>query len=185
MIYWFKPREWVNWLFNVTINDISVINVTAQVTYMCRQTEEEFGPTWLPHHRHFVGFFNICPSTNKGPTFLRLFRETVPFQLPFTKRMGIQRFYSCRKPQSPIEKMMIKWYNWQISQRPVLSKFDRQSDIFWWMSDKKCWSAWPNVRQTIKKKLVNEHDEKKWNTNDHDKGQQIGFISSCCFWRPW
>ena len=37
---WPSPSE-VNWLFNVTINDISVIYVMAQ---MCRRTEEEVGP---------------------------------------------------------------------------------------------------------------------------------------------
>ena len=33
----------VNWLFNVTINDISVTYVTAHSMY--RRTEEEIGPT--------------------------------------------------------------------------------------------------------------------------------------------
>ena len=33
-----EEEEEENWLFNVTINDISVIYVTAQ---MCRRTEEE------------------------------------------------------------------------------------------------------------------------------------------------
>ena len=48
-----EERCEVNWLFNVTINDISIIYVTA---HRCA----EVGPTvGLPRHRHFVGFFNV------------------------------------------------------------------------------------------------------------------------------
>ena len=50
--------DWLNWLLNVTINDISVIYVTA---HRCAGgTEEEVVPTvGLPRHRHFAGFFNV------------------------------------------------------------------------------------------------------------------------------
>ena len=47
-----------------------------------------------------VGF--LRPSTDTMPTCLRLFRETVPFQSPFTTRMGIRRIYPrLPPPQSP------------------------------------------------------------------------------------
>ena len=62
---------------------------------MCRQTEEEVGPTvGLPRHRH-LGFFNMpVQALTRGHSFLRLFRETAPFQSPFTMHIGIQRTYS-------------------------------------------------------------------------------------------
>ena len=44
-------------LFYITVNDISVIYVMAQ---MCRPPEEECWPTiWLPCHRHFRAFFKV------------------------------------------------------------------------------------------------------------------------------
>ena len=52
---------------------------------MCRQTEEVEPTVRLPRHRHFVMFLNVPlqaltpPSTDTGPTFLRLFRETAQF----------------------------------------------------------------------------------------------------------
>ena len=38
------------------------------------------------------------PSTDTGPTFLRLLQKTVPFQSPFTTRKGIRRTYLHLKP---------------------------------------------------------------------------------------
>ena len=38
------------------------------------------------------------PSTDTGPTFLRLLQKTVPFQSHFTTRMGIRRTYFHLKP---------------------------------------------------------------------------------------
>ena len=50
--------EWVNWLFNVTINDISVIYVTA---HRCAGgLKKKFDlRSGSQRHRHFAGFFNV------------------------------------------------------------------------------------------------------------------------------
>ena len=57
---------------------------------MCRPTEKEVGPTI-----DIDISYSFRPSTDTGPSFLRLFRETAPFQSHFTTRMGIWRTY-CR-----------------------------------------------------------------------------------------
>ena len=68
---------------------------TCEGTKICRRTEEEVGRTvGLPRHRHFVGFFNV-------PVHLRLFREVVPFQWPFTTGIRIRRTFSHLKPRGP------------------------------------------------------------------------------------
>ena len=48
----------LNWLFNVTINDISVIYVTAHrcAGGLKKKLNLRLGPQ---RHRHFVGFFNV------------------------------------------------------------------------------------------------------------------------------
>ena len=47
----------LNWLFNVTINDISVTHVTV---HRCEGGLKKLD-LWLgsQRHRHFVGFFNV------------------------------------------------------------------------------------------------------------------------------
>ena len=60
----------MNWLFNVTINDISV-------THVCRRPEENLDlRSGSQRHRHFEEFFNDRHGTN---LFIQLFRETAPF----------------------------------------------------------------------------------------------------------
>ena len=55
-----QKLSWVelNWLFNVTINDISVIYVTAHrcAGWLKKKLDLQSGSQ---HHRHFVGFFNV------------------------------------------------------------------------------------------------------------------------------
>ena len=48
----------VNWLFNVTINDISVIYVTAH-RYAGGLKKKLDLRSGSQRHRHFVGFFNV------------------------------------------------------------------------------------------------------------------------------
>ena len=56
------------------------------------------------HHRHFVGFLNV--QVQALTPSLRLFRETTPFQSPFTTRTGIRMTYSRLKPTgSPLKKV--------------------------------------------------------------------------------
>ena len=43
----------------------------------------------------------VRPSINTGTPFLWLFRETAPFQSPFTKRTWIRRIYYRLKPTGP------------------------------------------------------------------------------------
>ena len=70
--------EWVNTLFIVTINDISVIYVTAQ---RCAGGLKMKFDIRMGSQRHiqFVGFFNVPVQALTRVAFLRLFRETVPF----------------------------------------------------------------------------------------------------------
>ena len=69
----------VNWLFNVTINDISVIYVTA---HRCagppkKKLDLRSGSQC---HRHYVGFFNVPVQTpTRDPLFIRWFQHTAPF----------------------------------------------------------------------------------------------------------
>ena len=55
---WKSVRCEVNWLFNVTINDISVIYVTAHrcAGGLKKKLDLRSGSQ---RHRHFVGFFNV------------------------------------------------------------------------------------------------------------------------------
>ena len=75
----------VNSLFNVTINDISVIYVTA---HRCAG-----GPTvGLPRHRHFVGFFNVpVLAPTRDHPFYTVIPTHRPIQSPFTITLGIRR----------------------------------------------------------------------------------------------
>ena len=60
----------MNWLFNVTINDISVIYVTAHrcAGGLTKKLDLRSGSQ---RHRHFVGFFNVpVQAPTRGSTFL-------------------------------------------------------------------------------------------------------------------
>ena len=48
-----------------------------------------------------VGPMSGSNAIDTGPTFLRLFRETAPFQSPFTMNIGIRRTYFYLKPAGP------------------------------------------------------------------------------------
>ena len=68
----------VNWLFNVTINDISVINVTA---HRCAGgLKKKFDlRSGSQRHRHFVGFFNVPVL---APTRDQPFYTVIPTHRP-------------------------------------------------------------------------------------------------------
>ena len=75
----------MNWLFNVTINDISVIYVTAHrcARILKKNLDLRSGSQ---RHRHLVRFFNVPVQAlvDMWPPFLygyseRLFRETALF----------------------------------------------------------------------------------------------------------
>ena len=58
IFFFFGGGGEVNWLFNVTINDISVIHVTAHryAGGLKKKLDLRLGSQ---RHRHFVGFFNV------------------------------------------------------------------------------------------------------------------------------
>ena len=76
-----------NCLFNVTINDISVIYVTA---HRCAGGLKKFDLRLnSQRHRHFVGFFNVArTSTDTGPPFLYGDSDTPPHLVAFYDHFG-------------------------------------------------------------------------------------------------
>ena len=69
---------WLNWLFNVTINDISVIYVTAHrcAGGLKKKLDLRSGSQ---RHRHFVGFFNVPVL---APTRDQPFYTAIPTHRP-------------------------------------------------------------------------------------------------------
>ena len=70
--------EWVNWLFNVTTKDISVIYVTAHrcAGGLKKKLDLRSGSQ---RHRHFVGFFNVPVL---APTRDQPFYTVIPTHRP-------------------------------------------------------------------------------------------------------
>ena len=76
----------VNWLFNVTINDISVIYVTA---HRCAGGLKKLDlRSGSQRHRHFVGFFNVpvLAPTREHPFYT--VRHTAPISRLLRSRWG-------------------------------------------------------------------------------------------------
>ena len=71
-------RGEVNWLFNVTINDISVIYVTAHRCAGGLKKKLDLRSS-SQCHRHFVGFFNVPVLT---PTRDHPFYTVIPTHRP-------------------------------------------------------------------------------------------------------
>ena len=74
----------VNWLFNVTINDISVIYVTA---HRCagRLKKKLYLRSGSQRHSHFVGFFNVpVLAPTRDHPFYTLIPTHRPIYSPFT-----------------------------------------------------------------------------------------------------
>ena len=77
-----------NWLFNVTINDISVIYVTAHrcAGGLKKKLDLRSGSQ---RHRHFVGFFKRArPRTDTGTPFLYGDSDTPPHLVAFYDHAG-------------------------------------------------------------------------------------------------
>ena len=73
----------VNWLFNVTINDISVIDVQVDWRRKLDLRSDS------QRHRHFVRFFNVTvQARTRGHPFIRLFREIAPFYSHLLRHAG-------------------------------------------------------------------------------------------------
>ena len=76
-----KNLSRVDWLFNVTCNDISVIYVTA---HRCEATEEIELRSGSKRHRHFVGFINV-------PSKRCLTSHATIFQLYMLRHTDVRR----------------------------------------------------------------------------------------------
>ena len=84
----------VNWLFNATINDISVIYVTAhRWAGGLKKLDLRLGSQ---RHRHFVGFFNMPVQA-----LIRLFLETAPFSRLLRHAGDTEDTFSTKPPGSP------------------------------------------------------------------------------------
>ena len=74
----------MNWLFNVTINDISVIYVTAIrcAGGMKKKLDLRSGSQ---RHIHFEGFFNVpAQAPIRDLSFCTVFPKNRPIKSPFT-----------------------------------------------------------------------------------------------------
>ena len=87
----------MNWLFNVTINDISVIYVTAHrcAGGLKKKMDLRSGSQ---RHRHFVGFFNMPVQ---APTrFFKVIPTHRPISRHFYDTLGIRRTHSRLNPRA-------------------------------------------------------------------------------------
>ena len=144
----------MNWLFNVTINDISVIRVTA---HKCAGGLKKLDLRSGSHAIDISYGFLTCPSdTDTGPTFLRLFQETASFQSLSTTRMGIRRTYSRHKPRSP--------------HRDVTSVFADFGNATQY------WTTLANIKLT-QLQSINNRRQDVINTRRRYTSKDLGFIS--------
>ena len=85
----FSMKRLMKWLYNFTINDISVIYMTA---HRCAGGLKKTLDLWSgsQHNRHFIGFFNVPVQVpTRDHPFIRLFRENAQFShSPFSIRWG-------------------------------------------------------------------------------------------------
>ena len=84
-----SPFLELKWLFNVTINDISVIYVTAHrcAGGLKKKLDLRSGSQ---RHRHFAGFFNVpvLAPTQDHPFYTVIPRHTAPFSRLLRSRWG-------------------------------------------------------------------------------------------------
>ena len=79
----------LNCLFNVTINDISVIYVTAHRCAGGLKKKYDLR-SGSQRHRHFVGFFNVpVLAPTRDEPFYTVIPTHRPIQSPFTITLGI------------------------------------------------------------------------------------------------
>ena len=91
----------VNWLFKVTIKDISVIYMTA---HRCAGglKKELYLRSGSQRHRHFVGFFNVpVQAPTLGQPFIYIFSEKPPHLVAFYDTLGKRRTHSRLNPPGP------------------------------------------------------------------------------------
>ena len=83
----------VSWLLNVTINDISVIHVTA---HKCAGGLKKLDPRSVSQrHRHFKRFFNVPVQVpTRGQTSYTILRKTAPFSRVLRQAMDTEDTFS-------------------------------------------------------------------------------------------
>ena len=104
MIQWWGK---VNWLFNVTINDISVIYVTAHRCAGVLKKKLDLRSS-SQRHRHFIGFFNVLvqAQTQGHSFFFYGYSEKLPHLVTFYDTLGIQRTHPRLNPRVPTGTMI-------------------------------------------------------------------------------
>ena len=85
-------------MFNVTINDISVIYVTA---HRCAGGLELDLRSGSQRNRHLVGFFNVPVQAPTRGIFLYGYSEKPPHLVAFYDTPGIRRTHSRLNPPGP------------------------------------------------------------------------------------
>ena len=91
----------LNWLFNVTINDISVIYVTAHRCAGGLKKKLDL-LSGSQRHRHFVGFFNVLVlAPTRDHPFYTVIRHTAPFSRLLRSRWGYGGAHSRLNPPGP------------------------------------------------------------------------------------
>ena len=96
----FDIRGEVNWLFNVTINDISGMYVTAHRSAggLKKKLDLRSGSQ---RHRH-IGFFNVpVLAPTRDHPFYTVIPTHRPMKSPFTITLGIRRTHSRLNPPCP------------------------------------------------------------------------------------
>ena len=141
---------------------------------MCRQTEEEFGPTCtLPHHRHFVGFSNMpVQAPTRDQPFYGYSEKLPHFSCPLRRAWGYGGSILVVNPPKSLQENADKVLQLANIATTSAVKICRTIRHFLMNVRQKMLECPTKCLTDNKKKLV---DEKKWNTNDHDKGQQLGF----------
>ena len=97
----------VNWLFNITINDISVIYVTAHrcAGGLKKKLDLRSGSQ---RHSHFVGFFNVPVQ---APTRGHPFYTVIPRNRPFSRLL--------RYPGDTEDTFSLILPSWHVTQMPT------------------------------------------------------------------
>ena len=106
-LYWFELN--LNLLFNVTINDISVIYVTAHrcAGGLKKKLDLRSGSR---RHRHFVGFFNVpVLAPTRDHPFYTVIPTHRPIKSPFTITLGIRRTHSRLNPPPGPHRGILVW----------------------------------------------------------------------------
>ena len=106
---WLMVKMKVNWLFNVTINDISVKYMTA---HRCAAGLKKLDlRSGSQCHRHFAGFFNVPVLHRHETTLFYGDSNTPPHLVASYDTLGIRRMYSRLKSPASSRGPRSRWLN--------------------------------------------------------------------------